>query len=172
MFCADDESLNVNAEEARRIAAQRALLAAVPKPSMLPEDAFPSESLGGRCLDKWGYRWGQRSNDLWLYMMIPPECSVSDVNVKFSPHRIGIFFREVALYDCMLWNFDERQGIDQDTAAWVIVHHDGKPVLHVEMYKKKPGWWKAIWHDHPTIEPWEIPDWKTATFSDGYHELT
>ncbi|KAJ8602957.1 hypothetical protein CTAYLR_001555 [Chrysophaeum taylorii] len=160
------------AAAAEFLEARRGLIDAMPEPSLLPEDAFPSDSMGGRCLDKWRYRWGQRANDLWLYMPLPSGLTSKEVRVKFNVTRVGVFFRDVALYDGALWNVDERKGIDVQTAAWVVVTDGDFAVLHIEMYKKTPGWWKAVWADHPTIEPWEVPDWKAATFNDGYHNLT
>jgi len=161
------DGVEANLEEEQLVVAQRALLAAIPKPSSLPEREFPATSTGGRCMDKWGYRWGQRDTDLWLYMLLPAGFDATDLDVKFHTGRVGLFFRDVPLYDGALWNTEERKGIDVDASAWVVVEHGESLVLHVEMHKKTPGWWKAVWKGHPTIEPWEAPDWKATTFGDS-----
>lgn len=127
--------------------------------------------MGGRCFDKWGYRWGQRADDVWLYMILPDGLSVTDLRVTFKPHQLGIFVKDVALYDGELWNVGERKGIDADSSTWSVETEGQFSVLHIEMFKVKSGWWKAVWAGHPTIEPWEVPDWKSATFSDGYRSL-
>ena len=36
--------------------------------SWLPEYSYPSDHCGGRVMDKWGYRWGQRMGELWLWL--------------------------------------------------------------------------------------------------------
>ena len=157
---------------AEAFAARRELLAIIPPPSRLPEHEFPADSMGGRCLDAWRYRWGQRIGDAWLFVPLPPGATVADVDVAFGTFKLGVSLCGVPLYDGPLWNCDETRGVDVDTAAWVVVLHEGQPVLQVELHKKKNYWWKAIWADHPTIEPWEVPFWKDATFNDGYHRIT
>ena len=163
---------NVDAGDAETREARVQLLAIIPKPSLLPEHEFPADSMGGRCLDAWRYRWGQRIGDAWLFVPLPRAATVHDVDVKFGTFKLGVSICGVPFYDAKLWNTAETRGIDVDTAAWVVVLHDGCPVLQIELHKKKNYWWKAIWADHPTIEPWEVPFWKDATFNDGYHRMT
>ena len=145
----------------------------IPLPSTLEEAEFPADSMGGRCLDSWRYRWGQRIGDAWLYVALPAGATVHDVDVQFNTLRLRVTICGVDLHAGALWATDETRGIDIDTAAWVVVD-DGaeRPVLQIELHKKKNYWWKAIWADHPTIEPWEVPFWKDATFNDGYHRMT
>ena len=165
----DGAAAALEGDAAEAFAARRELLAIIPPPSRLPEHEFPADSMGGRCLDAWRYRWGQRIGDAWLFVPLPPGATVADVDVAFGTFKLGVSLCGVPLYDGPLWNCDETRGVDVDTAAWVVVLHEGQPVLQVELHKKKNYWWKAIWADHPTIEPWEVPFWKDATFNDGYH---
>ncbi|KAH8095332.1 hypothetical protein JL720_2625 [Aureococcus anophagefferens] len=168
----DGAAAALEGDAAEAFAARRELLAIIPPPSRLPEHEFPADSMGGRCLDAWRYRWGQRIGDAWLFVPLPPGATVADVDVAFGTFKLGVSLCGVPLYDGPLWNCDETRGVDVDTAAWVVVLHEGQPVLQVELHKKKNYWWKAIWADHPTIEPWEVPFWKDATFNDGYHRIT
>ena len=168
----DGAAAALEGDAAEAFAARRELLAIIPPPSRLPEHEFPADSMGGRCLDAWRYRWGQRIGDAWLFVPLPPGATVADVDVAFGTFKLGVSLCGVPLYDGPLWNCDETRGVDVDTAAWVVVLHEGQPVLQVELHKKKNYWWKAIWADHPTIEPWEVPFWKDATFNDGYHRMT
>ena len=160
-------------------AAARALRDALPLPSSLPELDFPADSMGGRCLDAWRYRWGQRLGDLWLYVPLPAGTEAKDVRVDVHRARLSVEIRGVVLHAGALWNAGETHGVDVDAAAWVVVRHgcdrferDATPVLQVELHKKKSAWWKAVWAGHPTIEPWEVPGWREATLGDGYHVST
>ncbi|KAJ1454805.1 hypothetical protein M885DRAFT_617659 [Pelagophyceae sp. CCMP2097] len=153
--------------------AQAHVVAAMPAPSRLPEASFPSATLGGRCLDAWRYKWGQRSGDLWLYVPLPPKvvalaAGADLVQVDVSNQALTITVAGVQLLTGKFWHADATKGIDADSAAWVVVEHEGTQVLHLEMYKKKPFWWQAVWEGHPTIQIYEVPNWKDAAFNDGY----
>ena len=135
--------------------------------------------MGGRCLDAWRYRWGQRLGDLWLYVPLPAGTEAKDVRVDVHRARLSVEIRGVVLHAGALWNAGETHGVDVDAAAWVVVRHgcdrferDATPVLQVELHKKKSAWWKAVWAGHPTVEPWEVPGWREATLGDGYHVST
>ena len=174
-----DEDVEVPALPSVLGAAARALRDALPLPSSLPELDFPADSMGGRCLDAWRYRWGQRLGDLWLYVPLPAGTEAKDVRVDVHRARLSVEIRGVVLHAGALWNAGETHGVDVDAAAWVVVRHgcdrferDATPVLQVELHKKKSAWWKAVWAGHPTIEPWEVPGWREATLGDGYHVST
>ena len=49
--------------------------------SWLPEYSYPSDHCGGRVMDKWGYRWGQRMGELWLWAILPADVIAQDVSV-------------------------------------------------------------------------------------------
>ena len=150
-----------------------ALRDALPLPSELPELEFPADSMGGRCLDSWRYRWGQRIGDLWLFVPLPPGATASDVTVTVGTAKLAIQICGATLHEGPLWCADETRGVNVDTAAWVVVDAGvDRPVLQLELHKKKNFMWKAVWEDHPTIEPWEVPFWKNvATEGDGYHVM-
>ena len=169
---AKDECSSPSDEENAIMEARRRLLSLLPPPSLLPEAEFPSIAMGGRCLDKWGYRWGQRSGDLWFFVVLPEGTDVSNINVDFRASSIEVSISGVSLNDGLLWNVEDRRGVDPDSGGWLVVTHEQHQILHVEVNKKRDGWWKALWAKHPTIEVYEIPFWKDNTFGDGYHQLT
>jgi len=91
-------------------AARVELLELLPLPSSLPEAEFPADSMGGRCLDAWRYRWGQRIGDLWLYVPLPPGARAADVEVEVHTFRLGVRVCGVPLHDGPLWCVEETHG--------------------------------------------------------------
>lgn len=154
-------------------------------PSWLDEYSYPSEHCGGRILDKWGYRWGQRIDELWLWAILPDGVLARDVVVEFHVSSLLIRFGGAVFHEGRLSNVDETEGLDLDSCAWVVVdleqdeaptnqsidHSSSSTVtktkvraLQLQLGKKKAFWWRAVWDGHPEIQPWEIPNWKSLTF--------
>ena len=89
--------------------------------SWLPEYSYPSDHCGGRVMDKWGYRWGQRMDELWLWAILPADVIAQDVSVEFHVTRMAIRYGDRVFHDGPLGCVNDTGGLNIDECGWVVI---------------------------------------------------
>ena len=72
-------------------------------------------------MDKWGYRWGQRMGELWLWAILPADVIAQDVSVEFHVTRMAIRYGDQVLHDGPLGFVKDTEGLNIDACGWVVI---------------------------------------------------